>query len=84
VHYEKAALRIWKGLTKILTIMNVGIDLGCLYALIHDYDNATACFSYVFYKKHSLIDFMKEDADLVEYLKSPEYDAFINGQNASN
>lgn len=81
--YEKARLAYLEGINQNPDHYECWYNLGCLYALIHDYDNATACFTYVFYKKHSLIDFMKEDADLVDYLKSPEYDAFINGQNAS-
>lgn len=77
--YEKGRLAYLEGIKLNPEHYECWYNLGCLYALIHDYTNATSCFTYVFYKKHSLIEYMKEDADLVEYLKSPEYATLIKG-----
>ena len=53
-------------------------DLGCVYALINDYDNANECFKIIKYKSPNLFHELISDPELSEYIKSDEYNKLIN------
>jgi tetratricopeptide (TPR) repeat protein len=75
--YEKAKQAYLKGLEKSPEQYELWYNLGCLYVLMNDYKNATECFTYVYYKKRSLFQYMKEDGELADYIKSPEYQSIV-------
>lgn len=48
-------------------------NLGCVYALLEDYDNAYDCFVYLYYKDKNLFQYIKTDEELVTFRKSTQY-----------
>lgn len=48
-------------------------NLGCLYAIYLDYENATDCFKYIYYKKKKYLDYIYDDLELKEYRASTNF-----------
>ena len=48
-------------------------NLGCLYAIYQDYDNATDCFKYIYYKKKKYLDYIYDDEELKDYRDSESF-----------
>ena len=48
-------------------------NLGCLYAIYGDYQNANDCFTYIYYKKKKYLEYIYKDDELKVYRLSPEF-----------
>lgn len=59
-------------------------NLGCLYAIYNDYDNATDCFKYIYFKKRQYLDYIYQDNELSKYRESDsfkELDKMLGGSD---
>lgn len=71
--YEQAKKYFQTGLKLYPDEYDLWYNLACLYAIIHDFKNATECFLYLKYQDFDLMSLLTTDSDLVEYRKTAEY-----------
>ena len=70
---EKAKYYYLKGIEKEKDNSALWYNLGCLYVLENDYKNANNCFLYSCLKDYKLYDYLLEDNDTKDYIKSEEF-----------
>lgn len=71
--YEKAKQYYLLGLEKAPEAYDLWYNLGCIYALLKDYENAYQCFKYLYYKKIEYMDLIKDDEELQDFIKTDYY-----------
>lgn len=71
--YDKSKQCYLKSIADDSTHYNSWYNLGCIYALKKDYQNAYDCFKYLYYKKRHYVDFLMKDVELEEFRKSDYY-----------
>lgn len=70
---EKAKYYYLKGIEKEKDNTSLWYNLGCLYVLENDYLNANNCFIYSCLKDYKIYDYLLDDIDTEEYIKSDEF-----------
>lgn len=53
-------------------------NLGCLYAVYNDFQNASDCFKYIYYKKKKYLDYIYDDPELASFRESNEFKEIDN------
>lgn len=71
--YEKAKQYYLMGLDKYPDNYSIWYNLGCIHALLKDYENAYQCFKYLYYKKKEYLDMIDQDTELQDFIKSDYY-----------
>jgi len=71
--YEKARYYYLAGISKNKDDANLWYNLGCLYALMNDYDNAYSCLFYALVRERSLIAYLEQDEELESFRSNPIY-----------
>lgn len=79
--YEKAKYYYLKGLYLDKEDISLWYNLGCLYALLKDYNNAYQCLLFVCLKKKKSFSWIEEDGELIEFRKTPQYKKLRNEVN---
>lgn len=75
--YENAKLYYLKGLEFDKNHYTLWYNLGCLYVLMDDYDNAYDCFFYLLYKRRELVEGLKNDEEIKPFLSSNQYENLL-------
>lgn len=70
---EKAKEAYLLGLKEEKDNYYIWYNLGCVYSLLHDYDNAYDCFLYLFYKKKKMYKSIMTDEELKDFRNTPQY-----------
>lgn len=76
-NYEKARYYYLAGISKNKDDANLWYNLGCLYALMNDYENAYSCFLYALVRERGLIPYLQQDDELEAFRSSPLYKKLI-------
>jgi len=77
--YEKAKYYYLKGLENNNEEYNIWYNLGCIHALLKDFDNAFECFKFIYYKNKKYLNYLDTDSELEEFRKTPYYEQLKKG-----
>lgn len=77
--YEKAKYYYLKGLYFAKEDVSLWYNLGCLYALLNDYENAYQCLLMVCLKRNDSLSWIESDSELMEFRKTKLYEKLRNG-----
>lgn len=75
--YEKSRYYLLEGISRFKDNTALWYNLGCLYAVTLDYQNAYNCFLYALIKKPRLRDTLAADEELAAFRESPFYDELL-------
>lgn len=77
--YQLAKIYYLKGLELNNEDFNIWYNLGCIHALLKDYDNAFSCFKYIYYKNKKYLKYIADDKELEEFRKTEYYSILKKG-----
>lgn len=76
--YKNARLMYLNSIKRDAKDFSSWYNLGCLYAIMNDYDNAYDCFRYVCYYKKQTLEYMKKDNELDDFRNSVQYQKLLD------
>lgn len=75
--YESARYYYLAGISKDKDNAVLWYNLACVYLLSNDYENCYSCLLYAIMRDPSLKEFMLEDEELTDFIKSPYYEKLM-------
>ncbi len=78
--YGNAKQAYLNGLKVDKNNFSIWYNLGCLYSLMNQYQDAYECFLYLYYKKKEYISSLKDDEELEEFRKTTYYQKLIHNE----
>ncbi len=76
--YDKAKKYYLEGLKYLKDDPSLWYNLGCVHAMQNNYKGATECLYASILLNRKILDYLKTDKELSEYIKSEEYQNLIN------
>lgn len=71
--YKSAKYYYLRGLELNNEDYNIWYNLGCVHALNNDFENAFACFKYIYYKNKKFLNYLDTDPELEDFRGSEYY-----------